>query len=385
MIPDLPEHQIINCEPIAAEIYQLDSSPLADRKPLLLVHGSMNEKLKLFRWQHLCKYLNKNESFRQHYKIYLARYCTSSCEKELSQTFKPALKQLAHETGRPMTVVALSIGGNIVRDAMGDPAVDKSITKLITLGSPFHGSPLFSEDWMQYSIFKHYKWPHSCIDRSISYSFYFNLHPNLVEDFYWDDCDRQVPSVGQFKFSFPLKMEGNLLPPASRPPGESISAGSNKLIAYAGYIQSRFIPNHRLKGAKVFLSRIVSFFHTTIPAHLGHQRAVLRGLNSELAYMQTAGKEPTPYALNDGVTTVASGLSLPRGPAIDISSDDDKSMALIKSQVNIKKARLFQNIDHATYLDNRLPLSATNEVVDRLSPNEKPRSMFAWLLRDITD
>jgi len=238
---------------------------------------------------------------------------------------------------------------------------------------------------MQYSIFKHYRWPGTCIDRSFTYSYYFNSHPNLVQDFYWDNCDRQVPSVGPFQFSFPLKVEGNLVPPQSRPPGESISSGSTKLIAYAGYIQTRFIPNHKLKGPRAILAKIASIFCTTIPAHLGHQRAVLRGLNKELVFMQTAGHEPVPYALNDGVTTVASGLSLPRGPAIDVSSDDDKSMDLIKSQVNIKKARLFQNIDHATYLDNRPPFSATNEIVDRLSPSEKPRSMFAWLLRDISE
>ncbi len=57
---------------------------------------------------------------------------------------------------KPVTVLALSMGGNIVYESMLQPETDKQMQLFLTMATPFHGSPLFSCDWLQYSIYKNH-------------------------------------------------------------------------------------------------------------------------------------------------------------------------------------------------------------------------------------
>ena len=262
---------------------------------------------------------------------------------------------------------------------MADPSVDQSISRVITLGSPLHGSPLFSKEWMQYSLLTCHKWPITSLDRYLAYTIYFNHHNNLLTDYYWDNCDHQLPSIGAYQFRFPIAAKGVLLPPNSPPPGENYSQSNEKIIAYAGFLQNQYCSNH--KHSKFFapLYSFGTFCHTTIPAHLTRQHAVLRVLNYEIAsIVHNREKSESPYALNDGVIPIASGISLPSDATANIYSSDKEEIARMRLQINIHKARLFKNIDHLTFIDG-----SSHSLIDQFSPTEKPRSLFAWLLSDI--
>ena len=69
-------------------------------------------------------------------------------------------------------VVALSMGGNLLQNAMIDPAFDSRVKSVLTLGTPFHGSPLFTSNWMEYSMLRHYHSPISRLDTALAYRLY---------------------------------------------------------------------------------------------------------------------------------------------------------------------------------------------------------------------
>jgi hypothetical protein len=384
MFPVLPPKQVLKSAPTAVEIYQYDASPMGSRQPVLLVHGLKDEHVRMFNWQQTCQYLTSSQEFRQRYKIYLARFDTHASAQKSAEAFKPAIKELASEQKHPVIVVALSIAGNVVRNAMADRSVDRSVDRLITLGTPFRGSPLFSKEWMQYSMLKGHKLSVGHFDRYVAYKIYFHLHSNLLSDYYWDNCDQRIPSIGRYQFRFPITARGFLSPPAVPPPGASISSSRNKIIAYAAYLQYQPAAERQQNGAYRIVQATQSFWTTTIPAHLGRQHAVLRLLNPLISsVVQNSPNQQSAYVLNDGITTLVSAVSLPESAALKNSIDGSVNSAVLASQVDLRKTRIFAGADHLTFIDGRRPRGLPAEIPDQLSPNEKPRSMFAWLLTDI--
>jgi len=63
------------------------------------------------------------------------------------------------------------------------------------MATPFHGSPLFSPDWLQYSLYRgHYLATVRLLD-SLDYNVYFHSHKNYQEDLKWDNSDGMLPTV----------------------------------------------------------------------------------------------------------------------------------------------------------------------------------------------
>jgi hypothetical protein len=415
VIPTLPDQHAIKYTPQAVQIYQYDASPIDGREPLLLVHGLEDEYVRGLHWGKVCRYLNSNPQFKQRYKIFLARYNSLAPEKETETAFKPALRELADSQHKKLFVVALSISGDIVRNAMDDPDVDNSIRKVVALGSPFHGTPLFNRDWMFYSSFKRHKFPLVKLDRYLAYSIYFRHHQNLLKDYYWDNYDMEVPDIGPYKFRVPLLVKGCVVPPVKKPDGINCDGHGEKFVVYAGYYQNQYIEKMNRSLMFSILHAPCSFFYTTLPAHLGDEHAALRLLNYEIAFVdQRQKKEHSSYFYNDGVAPVSSSLSL---ASAEVRAADSDASHTLKSEAEVKienvafdpskedkssaqkdpppqklafkstagKARLFANIDHVTFLDGYRPIASPKNLTDQLSPNEKPRPIFGWLLSDMLD
>jgi hypothetical protein len=410
VIPILPAQHAIKYTPQVVQIYQYDASPIDGRQPLLLVHGLKDEYVRRLHWEKVCKFLNANPDFRKRYKIFLARYDSLAREEEIANAFKPALCELADSQHKKLFVVALSISGDIVRNAMDDPNVDKSISKVISMGSPFHGSPLFNESWIFYSSFKHHKFLITRLDRYLAYGAYFKYHPNLLKDYYWDNYDEEVPDVGHYKFRLPFLVEGNLVPPAKPPSGINWDRNGAKFITYGGYFQNQYIEKMNRSRVFIMIHAPFSFFYTTIPAHLGNEHAALRLLNYEIAFIDQRQKHKySSFSYNDGIAPVSSTLSLAPSE-MQISGDEAHMLNSIEDQTKkvafspdknedvdalkdppeelklkstASKARLFADIDHISFLDGYKPIASPKNLVDQLSPTEKPRPIFDWLLSDI--
>ncbi len=369
----LPKERI-KALPKKVEIYQLDDSPLGDRQPLLLVHGLLGEYHPKFRWKELAEYLVQNQEFQKRYKIYLTRFNTKLSLKELTNQFRIAIRQFAPSQG--VTILSISMSGAVLHSALKDPSVLKCVSRVITLGAFFRGSPLFCADWMKQTMLKRYLSPLSKLDHYLGYQIYFARHKNLLRDYAWDNSDGQMTKKQLRKH--PPKQTDQISK-------EDQLAVDHKFYVYAGYLHNQYVP--RDHGAiRTLVTAPYSFFKTTLPMHLDREHPALRFLN-ELIAKSLPSKGPSDdiiYPLNDGISPIASSLLLTDEFAARPDINKMNDLELIKTNTNAAKARLFDNIDHLTFIERQRPSGSSQKIIDKLS-NEEPRPMFEWILKDLME
>ncbi len=370
--------------PTTVEVYQYDNSPLEHRKPLLMIHGLLGEFHPQFRWNELAHYLSQDQAFQQRYKIYLARYDSHLPLKELTWGFNVALRKLAPTGG--LTIVTISMASTIVRNAMSDPAVDQSVSRVLTLGAFFRGSPLFCSDWMRKTIRQRHLSPLCRIDRYLAYKLYFARHKNLLLDYSWDNVDGQMPAAGLPQLQAECQSESNLSAPSHVVPAAHLR-GDHKFIVYAGYIHNRYVPQYH-GAVYAFIFSPFTFFRTTLQAHFGREHPALRFLNELVADAVPASTDKSyiAYPLNDGISPISSSLLLSDDfVSRHLDFSDKTELDDIEACTYAKKARLFDNVDHLTFIEGHRPIGSSLDVSDVLSPTEKPRPMFAWILKDLLE
>ena len=395
---NLPTKKELKKVPKKVEIYQFDDSQRKKRAPFLLVHGLRGEQYPHFRWQKVANYLSANKSFNSKYKIYLARYATNARMEKTVPLFREAIDKLYDATAnKPISVMALSIGGNLVYEALTDEECARKVNALISLGTPFHGSPLFSQDWMQYSIYKRLSWPWTRVDHSLSQRLYFSRNKNLLDDFGWDGYDQTMPSVGKFRSKLLFGPKGNLEPEKVtntrlREINEKNPHLKKKIIAYGAYLENPYLESRTARVIESTLMYPVTVLWVKLPAYLAREHPVLKVLNRDIASVNVSKdfiennkdlKSPFLYALNDGITPVASALFLPADPKIKNYLTDVESIHKIASIVDVRHARLFANIDHLTFIDDSKPIGIPDKIKDVLAPKEEAKNVFAWILDDI--
>jgi hypothetical protein len=378
-------------EPRSLELYQFDDTALGQRLPLLLVHGVRGELWRdCFRWQKLCTYLTANNQFNSRYKIYLARYDSYQPLDTSVKQFTSVLPEFSHQLGgKPFTIVALSIGGNLVAQSMADDAVAKSVRRVITLGTPFHGSPLFTSPWMDYTMVKWHKTPLTSLDTALPYDIYFAHHKNLLSALSWDNADGLLPDRGNFRLWY-KPLHARVLNAAACANARllDLNAGTqidkSKFITYGGFLSSDVAIRQPKSAFRRALKAPVWFTTTVLPEHLGKEHAVLRSLNQLIAH---ASRQPNgfAYGLNDGITPLNSSLFL-RNQSMEkwpcLASDQ---VGAIGNLVDVGKARVFANIDHLSFIDEYRPRGGTDDVRDELEPRSAPRPLFSWLLGDLLE
>lgn len=392
---NIPPRRQLKKEPKSVEIYEFDESPRGNRSPFLMVHGLRGEHYPYFRWQKVANHLSSDKKFNANFKIYLARYPTSKRMEESVPMFRKAVERLYSACNkRQVTVMALSIGGNLVYESLTDEETADKVRILMTLGTPFHGSPLFSQDWMQYSIYRKLSWPWTRIDHSLSLRLYFSRNKNLIDDFGWDDYDEAIPNVGRFTSKLPLGPKGNLVQNTAinqrlRTIHKDNPHIKKKIIAYSGYLKNPYLESKTARFIESTAMYPVTLFWVKFPAHLAREHPVLRVLNRDIASIhvsqskKAAGKTPFLYALNDGITPVSSALFLASGKDSESILTSEKQIPEIKSLVDVKLGRVFSNIDHLTFIDDFRPLRISERVKDALDPENPGKSMFNWILDDV--
>lgn len=396
----LPHHKL-KAPVEGVDVYQLDEQPLGDRKPLLLVHGLLGENWPLFRWSDVTKHLKASKDFDARYKIYLARYSTVVPLATVIPPFRDAVANLYVASGnRPVTIVALSMGGNVVQEAMADSRIDSAIDRVLTMGTPFHGSPLFTYDWMKYGFLTNHRVPWVKADLFMSYHLYFQRHRNLLADLRWDNVDGNIPDVGEYDAFLPWRVRGDLTPSRDGNPhiaavNAELKTDKSKFITYGGYLVAPWANADRPTFAWQASHLPMRFVGTTVPFHFGREHPVLRVLNREISWVppsadlpgdsQSSTSRKIMYGLNDGITPVASALFLPAATFTDHFVLSESDVGALAKFVDVRKARVFRDIDHLTYIDGYRPRHAPRLLRDELNPDDGSRTIFDWLLADLTN
>jgi hypothetical protein len=395
--PLLPTRTRIKKRATEVETFQLDSTPLGERSPFLMVHGLRGEFAPGFRWYKLAEHLKKSEDFNSRYKIYFVRYSSLDRIEFNLANYKAAFNHLykvGHE--RPITVMALSMGGNLAYEAMTDKDIDSKTKLLFTMGTPFHGSPLFAKDWLNYSIYKRFSWPWTRVERYLTYGFYFNDNKQLRQDLSWDNVDLAVPDPGPFKSKLPLGPKGTLT--ASGTINDrlikvnNIPIDKSKLITYSGYMNNPYlIPRDERLMESAFLYPYFVLF-TSFPAHFGQEHAALGLINHDMCLVP-ATKEVSqkangqyPYVLNDGIAPVTSAIFLPPAAAKENYLVRESDIIKLKDKLDVAQARVFKNIDHLSFIGSEPKTKVEGlraPVKDELNPSEPARDMFDWILADV--
>lgn len=391
--PSLPIKKALKKRPTSAQIYQWDDKPLGDRVPFLLVHGLRGEYYQAFRWTKIIKKFTSNPEFDSRYKVYLMRHDSLATVKSIPD-FQKAIATLYNAAQkRPITILALSIGGNLVYESMHDKATDNAIRLAFTLGTPFRGSPLFCTDWLQYSVYKNLSFPWTRIDHSLAYKFYFNHNPGLIEDFGWDNSDQSIPDVGHFRSRLPLGPSGDLtlaqdvnkrLADLNSQPFDK-----KKLITYSGYLLSPFMMPETKRKIDTTLMAPYTLLSIKIPSHFGREHPVLKWLNRDIGTIvaaksaQQKTRSPFVYQLNDGITPISSAVFLPVEACASAAVVHESDLPKLKAVTDVRLARVFRNIDHLTFIDGYRPLNASTEIRDELDPDAGTKHIFDWMLSDL--
>jgi hypothetical protein len=395
--PILTEHQVLKHKPSSVIVYQTDQTPLSNRQPLLLVHGLRAEYRDQCRWSKVVAHLTKDAEFNKKYKIYLVRYDSTADLSKTVPLFTNAFLHLYENTGHhPITILAMSLGGVLTYTAMQDPKIDSAISLLFAMATPFHGSPLFCADWLQYSLYKNLSSPITRIDHSLTYRLYFDHNENVLSDINWDNCDGLIPNVGKFHSRLPFGPSGTLTVEHDfnsrlAQLNQNSHIDRSKLITYAAYLNNPYLlPGLREEVERTILAPY-TFLSMKVPAHLAREHPVLEMLNRELSRIIPAkGPEVTlntkyPYGLNDGISPVSSSLFLSADVCRDIPLAKESDIARIKPKIDVRVARVFKNTDHLSFLDGYHPHPSPDSVVDELNPQQTAKPILDWILADLLD
>lgn len=391
--PTLPASKKLKKRPTKAEIYQWDDKPLGNRSPFLFVHGLRGEYYKSFRWAKIIKKFTSNPEFDSKYKVYLMRHDSLATVRSVPD-FQHSIGTLYNACQkRPITILALSIGGNLVYEGMHDKATDNAIRLAFTLGTPFRGSPIFCLDWLQYSVYKNLSFPWTRVDHSLAYKFYFHKNDGLVRDFGWDNSDDSIPNVGYFHSILPFGPKGDLtvdndvnkrLADLNSQPFDK-----KKLITYSGYLLNPFMMTETKRKIDTTLAAPYELLSVKIPSHFGREHPVLKFLNRDMGTIITSKEaqaktgSPFVYQLNDGITPVSSAVFLPADACDSTALVRESELPKLKASTDVYLARVFRNIDHLTFIDGYRPLNASSEIRDEMDPKAGTKHIFDWMLSDL--
>lgn len=124
---------------------------LGNKTPLLLIHGwqpyPSPAQGNINIWNNLVSYIEMSSNLAD-YKIYYVRYTSNLISVEqIGNEFRQLIEQYQPFNNKQFTFIAHSMGGLVSRSFMyssyqGSPLGGERITKLITLGTPHHGSPM---------------------------------------------------------------------------------------------------------------------------------------------------------------------------------------------------------------------------------------------------
>ncbi|HEY9868180.1 MAG TPA: hypothetical protein V6D08_03150, partial [Candidatus Obscuribacterales bacterium] len=91
------------------------------------------------------------------------------------------------------------------------------------------------------------------------------------------------------------------------------------------------------------------------------------------------------YALNDGITPVSSALYLSPEACKTHMLLHESDIRSLKPAIDVRKARVFRNINHITFVTGKPPHRGSPLVRDELNPEQPEQQIFDWMLADLLE
>lgn len=420
-------------------IHPYENSPLAGRTPLVLVHG-IGGDANYYHWGHFLDFTKTKLDFQKRYKIYLVHYNSAYSVTELSGALSDTLREFVKVHGnRPIRVLAYSEGGLLTRNAMQDPFLEKHTEQVITIATPFHGSPLANPAWFE----KHLKTEPPLSPLRMTYKMAYwvarKQHPSFETDFHWDNFDQAIAAQdfekaygrrGELK-AYALEQKDNFITYGSFF-GENVDNDDRQMTQALELKQP--LSDERPKLVNLFrknvLFSVVQRSMATLPHAITKKQAEaasdaqpedtsvasLPGGTPQTVFAQVmvtesladaahevveksaphpALRKPNPMhtsdpamaplmLYNDGISPISSTLWLGRfTPRFkEMKTPVEQAWAALKSLKGQRVARLFHGLDHRNWMEGETRHDS-DRVKDLLNPNEPPRTVFEWLVHDL--
>ncbi len=377
-------------------------SKIDSRTPLILIHGIGGRESASFKWDNFLEYAEQHPEFRERFRVYLFEYDTSRSVPEISTAIRDTLRTFLAENNYPkFRVLAFSEGGLVYRNAMQDPIIFRHTDKVVTVASPFHGSPLANEDWLS-SQLKDKRISLMTLTHKLSYAIVEMKHPSFREDFHWQELDDT----------------------GSQPQKQYALESHHNFIAYGSYFGVNNRQHEQLfreleirQSAPDEDRKLRNFFNKHLVFDLvqnaltriaevnmklalkARQMLPIPGTSDEntdataiaggAANIENSAQPLgmiTPLLLyNDGISPISSSLWLGRYTSRFTMLPDtgDRDWAALRSLKGKHKARLFHSMDHANWMDGR-NRSSEARLHDLLNPQEPPKTVFEWYMHDLT-
>jgi triacylglycerol esterase/lipase EstA (alpha/beta hydrolase family) len=183
-----------------------DNTPLGQRMPLVLIHGIGGTDSRLFHWENFLQYVSSKPDFQAKYKIYLYHYDSTrsvpAISKNLQQTLGHFLGTLGSQNH--IKIVAYSEGGLLVRNALQDAYLDEHTDEVLTIATPFHGSPLANPEWIGQQVKTESAFSLVRMGQKIAYKITGHMYPTFRQDFHWDNFDGAIPMDQYVKNNGPV-------------------------------------------------------------------------------------------------------------------------------------------------------------------------------------
>jgi hypothetical protein len=395
--------------PMARERLQADSRPV-----LFLVHGIAGENDRTFHWGTFLQWAARHSSLTRHYRILLLRYDSNQSVAAITQSVHQLLLAWAHRNPAPeLRFIGYSEGGIICRNVLRDPVLLARTARLITIASPFHGTPLATPAWMRAQFQADSMLNPVRLTAGISYRVARQRYPSFQQDFRWDNFDNAMPET----------VRGVELPlPELRQPNAMDELLARKLVTYGGFFGADRIEEAALLSSlsvearlpqegrradtlfsKHFLFSLVRRNIARVPlqTRFSVQDSLASGPHTPsvasqpspfrvkpLMMMAQAAQPPsTPLSVfNDGMCPVSSSLWLGRmlpKLAQKLTSPLTLSWHALSSLRGQRTARLFAGMDHRDWMDGSTR-SGQRHLQDLLNPDQPQRSVFEWLAADLS-
>lgn len=371
------------------------------RMPLILVHGISPTHGDYYNWGLFLNEMTQVPEFNQRYQVYLFVYDPQQPQPVLSEAFRQTLAKLIEDKkATRIRILALSLGGLLARDALFDPALSPVLDQVITIGTPFHGTPLANPAWIRDQLKQESLLSPLRMTNRLVYHLVRKKFPNFESDYAWDNFDGSMPQ--QIKATKPCQRQ-------------KLDASLNsKLITYSSFFAAEQPALKALKQTLALDHHLSSPDHPhrrppriTLGDRMTDKHAMMDLVRESMANLplnQTAQDSQTPalMAFNDGVCPISSHLWLgrfieqqaPEKASEKSSSTPSTSSAMSLSQNHLwdilkglqksQNARLFANLDHRDWMEGTTRnLNSNNQVTDLLHPNEPSKPVFEWLKDDL--
>jgi len=368
----------------------VDSTPIGNRTPLILVHGNNMETENNFGWNNYLKAFRRDSAFQRQYKVYLFSWDSEQPNSYNGMAMGSMIESLPELQNKSLTILAHSRGGLITRYFMNQYTMQsgnqngqlggEKVKWLVTLATPHRGSPCADPIWVGISL--DYNFSNST-ELFLSDLYFTDLlpprdriydpqsYPNLL----WDDVDNELttqavcynPALnGEVEQCTPLMSKTALNDLTKFNQNERYF---NKIIAYGGNNYSMMLDFQVMLMLKIYpeiiliLSEHQQLGWTTV---LMERMPIIPPGDTKVP-----NNHQLPFKANDGMVPLTSALFL-KHDASGLFQFNRNKFSYDKALLNNSFCQIAEcnvvdgTIDHQSFLDNSQVISTILMKLDRL-------------------